>query len=202
MNNISEKFRAYWNAFAPLSCLCSPRPDAVTGLRKWWWLAALRKSGALVDPSVDLRCRARPNERIVLRPGAALDRGIVLWIADECGGEGRIIVGERVYIGPYCFLGSCHRLEIGCDTLIGAGSYVITVNHRTDALSVPLASQGYRGADVIIGSNVWLGAHVVVLPGVIIGDNAIVGAGAVVTKDVPAGARWAGVPAKPLEARS
>ena len=202
MNGISEKFRAYWNAFAPLSCLCSPRPDAVTGLRKWWWLAALRKSGALVDPSVDLRCRARPNERIVLRPGAALDRGIVLWIADECGGEGRIIVGERVYIGPYCFLGSCHRLEIGCDTLIGAGSYVITVNHRTDALSVPLASQGYRGADVIIGSNVWLGAHFVVLPGVIIGDNAIVGAGAVVTKDVPAGARWAGVPAKPLEARS
>lgn len=39
-----------------------------------------------------------------------------------------------------------------------------------------------------------------VVPGITIGDGAIVGAGAVVTKDVPANAIVAGVPAKLIRA--
>ena len=49
---------------------------------------------------------------------------------------------------------------------------------------------------VTIGTNVWVGAHCVVLPGVTIGDNALVAAGSVVNRDVPANQIWAGVPAR------
>ncbi|MCW2606695.1 MAG: isoleucine patch superfamily acetyltransferase [Frankiales bacterium] len=51
-------------------------------------------------------------------------------------------------------------------------------------------------APVVIGDRVWVGTRAVVLKGVTIGDGAVVAAGAVVSKDVPAGAVVAGVPAR------
>lgn len=51
-------------------------------------------------------------------------------------------------------------------------------------------------APVRIGDRVWVGTRAVVLKGVTIGDGAVVAAGAVVTRDVPAGAVVAGLPAK------
>lgn len=58
---------------------------------------------------------------------------------------------------------------------------------------------GYtRIAPVHIGARVFIGADAIVLPGVTIGDDAIIGAGSVVSRDVPAGALAAGVPARVL----
>ncbi len=51
-------------------------------------------------------------------------------------------------------------------------------------------------APVVIGDRVWVGTRAVVLKGVTIGDGAVVAAGAVVSKDVPAGAVVAGIPAR------
>jgi acetyltransferase-like isoleucine patch superfamily enzyme len=54
---------------------------------------------------------------------------------------------------------------------------------------------------VAIGSDVWLGTGVVVLPGVSIGDGAVVGANSVVTRDVAPMTVVAGVPARFLKTR-
>lgn len=55
-----------------------------------------------------------------------------------------------------------------------------------------------RKEGVTIGNNVWIGAHVVVLPGVTIGDEVVIGAGSIVNKDVPSGVIAAGNPCKPI----
>lgn len=199
MNKICRYLAAKYRSFAPLSCFLSPRPDTVVGLERWQWLVKMRRSGRLVDPSVEVRCVGGLMNKLVLGMGTALDKGTILWVGDECGEPGSITFGDNVYIGPYCYLGSCHKLVIGSNSLIGAHSYLITVNHRTDRAGLPVNSQGYKGGSIYIGNNVWLGAGVVILPNVSIGDDAVIGAGSVVTKSIPSGETWAGVPAKKLK---
>lgn len=50
-----------------------------------------------------------------------------------------------------------------------------------------------------VGSNVYIGNNVIILPGVHIGDNVIIGAGAVVTKDIPDESVAVGVPARVIK---
>lgn len=57
----------------------------------------------------------------------------------------------------------------------------------------------FRFAPIRIGSDVFIGAGVTVLPGVSIGDRCVVGAGSVVTASVPDGTVVAGVPARPIK---
>lgn len=53
----------------------------------------------------------------------------------------------------------------------------------------------------VIGSDVWIGANVIIIQGVNIGNGAVIGAGAVVTKNVGDYEIWAGNPAKFIRKR-
>ena len=103
-----------------------------------------------------------------------------------------LTLGKNVFINLGCRFQDTGGINIGDDTLIGHGSTLTTLNHDVD----PDRRADMLPAPIVIGRQVWLGAAVTVLPGVTIGDGAIVGAGAVVTKDVPADAIVAGVPAR------
>lgn len=54
----------------------------------------------------------------------------------------------------------------------------------------------YRTGEVVVGERAMIGAGAIVLPGVEIGEGASVAANSLVTRDVPAGATVAGVPAR------
>ena len=89
-------------------------------------------------------------------------------------------------------------VSIGARSIIGSDVAI----WDTD-VHVASAAERRKGGDteartrpVVIGSDVWVGARVIILKGVNIGDGALIGAGSVVTKDVPAGAFAAGNPAR------
>jgi acetyltransferase-like isoleucine patch superfamily enzyme len=101
-------------------------------------------------------------------------------------------LGKDIFINIGCRFQDTGGITIGDGTLIGHGSTLTTLDHAID----PDRRADMIPAPVAIGRKVWLGAGVTVVPGVTIGDGAVVGAGAVVTKDVPANAIVAGVPAR------
>ena len=103
-----------------------------------------------------------------------------------------LTLGKDVFVNLGCRFQDTGGITIGDGTLIGHGSTLTTLDHGLD----PARRADMHPAPVRIGRKVWLGAGVTVVPGVTIGDGAIVGAGAVVTKDVPANAIVAGVPAR------
>ena len=49
---------------------------------------------------------------------------------------------------------------------------------------------------VIIGNDVWIGSHAIILSGIKIGDGAVIGAGSVVSQDIPPYHVAAGNPAR------
>lgn len=106
--------------------------------------------------------------------------------------------GQNIRVGKNVFFnGGCHFQDqggilIGDGTLIGHQVVLATLNHDED----PSRRQELHGAPIVIGKNVWIGAHATVLSGVTIGDGAIVAAGAVVTRDVPENTVVGGVPAR------
>ncbi|MBE6059382.1 MAG: hypothetical protein E7215_04315 [Clostridium sulfidigenes] len=88
-------------------------------------------------------------------------------------------------------------LIIGDNSIIASNVLITTENHGMDLSStIPYANQPLVSNAVKIGSNVWIGQNVVILPGVEIGDNVIIGAGSVVTKSINNNCIVAGNPAK------
>lgn len=87
-------------------------------------------------------------------------------------------------------------IRIGAGVMMGPNVQIYTAAHALDA-DARLA--GVETAlPVTVEDRVWIGGGAILLPGVTIGREAIVGAGAVVSRDVPAGARVVGNPARIL----
>lgn len=99
-----------------------------------------------------------------------------LEIGNNCGFSGvSIVCWNQVKIG--------NKVMIGADTNIGD-----TDGHPERLGSTP--------QPIVIGDNVFIGMHCMILKGVTIGENSIIGAGSLVTKDIPANCIAAGVPCK------
>jgi maltose O-acetyltransferase len=116
------------------------------------------------------------------------------------GEAGTISIGDNSGIGIRASVGRC--TTIGRNVMMGPEVLVLTTNHRTDLIDVPMNQQGHETtAAVIVEDNVWIGARAIILPGVRIGAGSIIGAGAVVPKSVPAGVIAVGNPARIVRQR-
>ena len=103
-------------------------------------------------------------------------------------------IGDHVFVNFNTVILDCAPVTIGDGTQMGPGVQLLAADHPRE----PQARRSLLelARPVTIGSNVWLGAAVVVLPGVSVGDDSIIGAGSVVTRDIPSGVVAVGSPCR------
>ena len=138
-----------------------------------WAKSNLGNCGKYTDISPTVRFGTYPNN-IFIGSNCSLGYGNHIYTSSNS----KIIIGDKTLTGPYVFM-------------------------TTEAFSAskdnPIDVHSGHEDDIIIGENVRVGAHSIILPGVNIGDGASIGAGSVVTKDIPAKTIYAGNPARMIK---
>lgn len=132
----------------------------------------------------------------------ALLRRIILhmendaWIEPSfwCDYGYNIRMGKNFYANHNLVLLDAGGITFGSDVFVGPSCGFYTSSHPLD---YHVRNQGLEDAKPItVGSNVWFGGNVTVLPGVTIGDNVVIGAGSVVTHDIPSNSVAVGNPCR------
>lgn len=92
-------------------------------------------------------------------------------------------LGENFYANHNLVILDCGEVRFGENVFIGPNCGFYTAGHPIDK---ERRNQGLEYAYPIrVGSNVWFGGGVHVMPGVTIGNNVVIGGGSVVTNDIP-----------------
>lgn len=136
--------------------------------------------------------------RILLEKDAVMkvDRPFTIY----AGSYIRVIKGGELHLAGNGFINENVQITCGDKIEIGTGCFIgrDVIIRSYDAHQIE--EDGYKmSAPIKIGNHVWIGQGATILKGVTVGDGAVIAAGAIVTKDVPAHAVVAGVPAKVIK---
>ncbi len=104
-------------------------------------------------------------------------------------------IGKNVWISKYVYIDENHPecISIGDNSTIGLRTSIFAHTY----FGLPRKENPDK---IVIGKNVYIGPHCLILPNVIIGDGAVIKGGTVVTRNVPPNTMW-GIPPAELLAK-
>ena len=149
-------------------------------LRARWYLRQATIIGPKVRlwgrPSIQNRGKMVIGERVRLVSTVAM-------LELVCGNNAQLSIGSGTFINYGCSIGATQSISIGSKCTIG--TYAIIIDNNFHHLEPKRRQEMPASVPVVLEENVWLGAHVIVLPGVTIGADSVIGAGSVVTRSIP-----------------
>jgi FkbH-like protein len=144
---------------------------------------------------------ARVSGRVVVENPASISIGSgfvvhagFLPVELRAGPEGRIEIGDDVWLNFGTVLAGAKRIRIGNRVMFGQHCIVSDV----DIPESVAATDAAEAKEITIADDVWLAGRVTITPGVTIGARSVITAGSVVTSDIPAGVVAGGSPARVL----
>jgi acetyltransferase-like isoleucine patch superfamily enzyme len=171
-----------------------------------------------------LRSRSKLFSVLISGAFCSFGRETVLMCPIRLEGVGRIVIGDRVFIGPgswlqalpdipnetvgisigngtrvagACVISAVRSVTLEEDVLLARNVYISDHIHKYNEAGVPIMSQGVAKIEPVrIKRGAWLGQNVVVCPGATIGRGSVVGANSVVLHDVPDFSVAVGAPAR------
>jgi acetyltransferase-like isoleucine patch superfamily enzyme len=153
---------------------------------------------------LDGLCFIGPRVTLEIGKRARVELGRWSWLGHgtkiRCH-EGVVSIGAKTVMGQECTISAYQHVKIGRECVIADRVMFIDFDHGVVEVERPIRLQGIYKRDVNVGNNVWIGYGACILRGVTVGDNAIIGTNSVVTKDVPANAVVAGLPARIIRMR-
>jgi acetyltransferase-like isoleucine patch superfamily enzyme len=152
----------------------------------------------------DGMCFIAPGVELEIGARATLSIGRWAWVGQRTKirvHEGEVSIGAKSVLGQECTISAYEHISIGRECILADRVMLIDFDHGVVDVERPIRLQGIYKRPVRVGHNVWMGYGACVLRGVSIGDNSLVGTSAVVTRDVPANAVVAGVPATLIRMR-
>ena len=172
--------------------------------RKQFLCCSLCDMSTQIDWNASCRNETERKENISIGSDCWI-RGGLSAVAD-----GRIIIGDRTYIGGGTRIGALQKIEIGSDVIIANDVHIYDNNNHpvepekriqmTEAKDYSGRLWGWNEnvarKSITICDNVWIGERSSILKGVTIGKGAIIGCNSVGTHDVPEYCVAAGNPAK------
>jgi acetyltransferase-like isoleucine patch superfamily enzyme len=165
----------------------APVRDALGGLASWHARNGLSLLTADIVGTLPSR---RGRMAYYRRSGLTADDRVVIHRGLEFRNATGITIGAGTIVGFDCVLDGRGELVLGQNVNLSSEVAIWTMQHDHRDPHF-----GVVARRVVIEDRAWLSFRSTVLPGVTIGEGAVVAAGAVVTKDVPAFAIVAGVPA-------
>ena len=113
----------------------------------------------------------------------------------------KLTIGSNCKIGDNVHIVASKDVTIGDDCLFASHIFISDTDHGNgvEHPMTPPDSRELVGRSVSIGSCVWLGEGVAVLPGAKIGDGCVIGAHAVVKGEIPPYTVAVGAPARPVK---
>lgn len=148
---------------------------------------------------------ARISGNVILDDNVVINENVQL--------SGSISIGRGSFVNGPSVIGAAKggKVTIGSFCSIAGFVYVVSGNHNLRTPSTFQISSGKyaptfknnlgKSDPILIGNDVWIGTHAVILSGVTVGHGAVIAAGAVVCNDVKPYSVVAGVPAKHIKYR-